>query len=60
MRIGRPAEFVFARAKHFRVRLKLAVNFQANDGFVIGGSEGGGGCHKSKCSIKKVRHPELV
>jgi hypothetical protein len=45
MRIGRPAEFVFAAAKHFRVRLELAVDFKADHDFVIGGGEGGGGCH---------------
>jgi hypothetical protein len=45
MRIGRPAEFVFAAAEHLRVRLELDVDFKSDDDFVIGGGEGGGDGH---------------
>jgi hypothetical protein len=47
MRIGRATEFVFAAAKHLRVRFQLAMDFKANHDFVIGSGEGGGGCHKA-------------
>jgi len=44
MRVGRPAKFVEARTEHLRVRLELDVDFKPNNGFVIGGGEGGGYC----------------
>jgi hypothetical protein len=43
MRVGRAAELVLAAAKHLRVGLELNVNFEADDGLVIGGGACGGG-----------------
>jgi hypothetical protein len=52
MRVGRSAKLVLAGAEHLRVRLELAVDFKANDDFVIGGGEwGGGGGHKIRVTI---------
>jgi len=54
MGIARAAELVLARAKHLRIRLELAVDFQSDHDFVISGGEGGGGGHKLVIYLKFV------